>query len=165
MSWFYQSEAQDFDSLGKRWSSFQVEMRKQVAMRVPGHPQPRTLRWGPRCGQQFQQQCEMLKRNWVLDPVLSWELSVMWINIFPLSCRAFLVTQTVNGETQVWSLGRKDPLEKGVATHSSILAWRIPWTEELGRLRSMGLQRVEHNWVTNTLSFKPVPAVFLKFGG
>ena len=46
MSWFYQSEAQDFDSLGKRWSSFQVEMRKQVAMRVPGHPHPRTLRWG-----------------------------------------------------------------------------------------------------------------------
>ena len=46
MSWFYQSEAQDLDSLGKRWSSFQVEMRKQVAMRVPGHPQPRTLRWG-----------------------------------------------------------------------------------------------------------------------
>ena len=39
----------------------------------------------------------------------------------------------------------EDPLEKGMATHSSILAWKIPWTEEAGRLQSMGLQRVEHN--------------------
>ena len=48
-------------------------------------------------------------------------------------------------ETQVQSLGREDPLEKGVATHSSILAWRIPWTEEIGGLQSMGLQTVEHD--------------------
>ena len=39
-------------------------------------------------------------------------------------------------ETQVWSLGQEDPLEKGMATHSSILAWRIPWTEEPGGLQS-----------------------------
>ena len=44
----------------------------------------------------------------------------------------------------VRSLGREDPLEEGVATHSSILAWRIPWTEELGRLQSMGLHMVRH---------------------
>ena len=48
-------------------------------------------------------------------------------------------------ETQVQSLGQEDPLEKGMATHSSILAWRIPWTEEPGRLKSMGSQREEHN--------------------
>ena len=42
-------------------------------------------------------------------------------------------------ETQVQSLGWEDPLEKGMATHSSILAWRIPWTEESGELQSMGL--------------------------
>ena len=48
-------------------------------------------------------------------------------------------------ETRVRSLGWEDPLEKGMATHSSILAWRIPWTEEPGRLQSMGLQRVGHN--------------------
>ena len=48
-------------------------------------------------------------------------------------------------ETQVQSLGQEDPLEKGMATHSSILAWRIPWTEEPGVLLSMGLQRVGHN--------------------
>ena len=47
-------------------------------------------------------------------------------------------------EMQVRSLGREDPLEKGMATHSSILAWRIPWTEEPGGLQSMGLQRVRH---------------------
>ena len=45
-------------------------------------------------------------------------------------------------ETLVQSLGQEDPLEKGMATHSSILAWRIPWTEEPGGLQSMGLQRV-----------------------
>ena len=45
-------------------------------------------------------------------------------------------------ETHVRSLGQEDPLEKGMATHSSILAWRIPWTEKPGGLQSMGLQRV-----------------------
>ena len=48
-------------------------------------------------------------------------------------------------ETQVQSLDREDPLEKRMAIHSSILAWRIPWTEELGRLQSMGSQRVGHD--------------------
>ena len=47
-------------------------------------------------------------------------------------------------ETQVQSLGQEDPLEKRMATPSSILAWRIPWTEEPGGLQSMGLQRVKH---------------------
>ena len=51
-------------------------------------------------------------------------------------------------EMQVPSLGWEDPLEKGMATHSSILAWRIPWTEEPGRLQSIGLQRVRHELVT-----------------
>ena len=51
-------------------------------------------------------------------------------------------------ETQVWSLGQEDPLEKGMTTNSSILAWRIPWTEEPGGLQFIVLQRVGHNWVT-----------------
>ena len=48
-------------------------------------------------------------------------------------------------EMQVQSLGQEDPLEKGMATHSSVLAWRIPWTEEPGELQSMGLQRARHD--------------------
>ena len=48
-------------------------------------------------------------------------------------------------ETWVLSLGWEDPLERGTATHSSILAWRIPWTEETSRLQSMGSQRVGHD--------------------
>ena len=48
-------------------------------------------------------------------------------------------------ETWVQSLGWEDPLEKGIATHSSILAWRIPWTEEPGGLQSMGSQRVRYD--------------------
>ena len=52
---------------------------------------------------------------------------------------------TTKRETQVQSLGWEDPLEKEIATHSSTLAWKIPWTEEHGRLQSMGSQRVGHN--------------------
>ena len=48
-------------------------------------------------------------------------------------------------ETRVQTLGQEDPLGKGMATHSSILAWRIPWTEEPGMLQSIGLQRVGHD--------------------
>ena len=48
-------------------------------------------------------------------------------------------------ETQVQSLGQEDPLEKEMATHSSILAWRIPWTEEPGRVQSTGSQRIRHD--------------------
>ena len=60
-------------------------------------------------------------------------------------------------ETQVRSLGQEDPLEKGMAIHSSILAWRIPRREEPGRLQSMGSQRLRHDWVTNNF------AILLKF--
>ena len=52
-------------------------------------------------------------------------------------------------ETLVQSLGQEDPLEKEMATHSSIFAWRTPWTEEPGGLQSMGLQRVGLNSMTN----------------
>ena len=52
-------------------------------------------------------------------------------------------------ETWVPSLGWEDPLEEGMATHSSILAWRIPWTEEPGRLQFMGWQRVGHDYEVN----------------
>ena len=52
----------------------------------------------------------------------------------------------------VYSLGGKQPLEEGMASHSSILAWRIPWTEEAGGLQSMGLQRVRHDLATSLTS-------------
>ena len=62
----------------------------------------------------------------------------------------YLVAQTVESlsamrETQVQSLGWEDSLENGVATHSTFLAWRIPWTEEPGGLQSMGSQRMGHD--------------------
>ena len=60
-------------------------------------------------------------------------------------------------ETWVQSLGWEDPQEKEMATHSSILAWRIPWMEEPGGLQSTGLRRVGHDWVTSLHStFGPV---------
>ena len=72
--------------------------------------------------------------------------------------RASQVAQTVERlpamrETQVGSLCREDPLEKEMATHSSTLAWKIPWTEEAGRLQSMGSQRVVTTERLHFLSF------------
>ena len=60
-------------------------------------------------------------------------------------------------ETRVSSLGWEDALEKGMATHSSILVWEIPWTKEPGRLQSMGSQRVRHDWMTNTTKGPTLP--------
>ena len=62
--------------------------------------------------------------------------------------------QYIKLKTWVWSLGQEDSLEKGMATHSSVLAWRIPWTEEPGGLQPMGSYRAGHDWVTFTHSPK-----------
>ena len=60
-------------------------------------------------------------------------------------------------ETWVRSLGQEDPLEEEIATHSNILTWKIPWTEEPGRLQSLGSKRVGHNLATNTYTWKGTP--------
>ena len=91
--------------------------------------------------------------------LLSWSSFPRWGMICFFNCslqmkiKASLVAQTVKNlpavqETWVWSLGQEDPLEEEMATCSSILAWRIPWTEEPAGLQSMGLQRVRQDWVT-----------------
>ena len=77
----------------------------------------------------------------------------MWVIIFQHSCDLVVKKKKKKNppanadlqETPGRSLGREDPLEEEVATHSSILAWKIPWTEEPGRLPSMGSQRVGHD--------------------
>ena len=85
------------------------------------------------------------------------------LHVVMLKCRRHsvginsLVPQMVKNlpavqETKVRSLGWEDPLEKEMATHSSILTWKISWTEEPGGLQSMGSQRVVHDWLTNTFS-------------
>ena len=83
-----------------------------------------------------------------------------------------LVAQTVKclptmQKAGVQSLGREDPLEKEMATHSSSLAWKIPWTEERGRVQSMGSQRVGHDWVTSLYiyMFTHVLYLFLLYTG
>ena len=94
---------------------------------------------------------------WRLSPCMAHHLQMMlWLSFyrffffflqFPLTS---LVAQTVKRlstmwETWVQALGREDPLEKEMAIHSSTVAWKIPWTEEPGRLQSMGSQRVGHD--------------------
>ena len=86
-------------------------------------------------------------------------LSPAWASRFlalapPTSLVASPVAQTAKRlptmrETQVRSLGQEDPLEKEMATHSSIHAWKVPWTEDPGGLQSMGWQTVRHNWATS----------------
>ena len=94
-------------------------------------------------------------------------LSILWhcLSLTFSLYRALLVAHTVKNlltiqETWVWSLGWKDPLEKEMATHSSPLAWRIPWTEEPGGLQSTGSQRVGHDWVTSLTHSASVVSAF-----
>ena len=80
------------------------------------------------------------------------------LNSVSLSPWVSLVAQTVKNlpamqKLWFWSLGQEDPLREEMATHSSVLAWGIPWREEPGGLQSMGSQRVGHDWATNTNSF------------
>ena len=67
-------------------------------------------------------------------------------------------------ETRVWPLGGEYPLEEGMATHSCIPAWRIPWTGEPGRLQSMGSQRVRHEWATKVFTFTLKKGIIWRWG-
>ena len=83
--------------------------------------------------------------------VSEWRSLPLCLSIFLAVPHGFLVAHTVKNmptiqETWVQSLLQEDPLEKGMATHSSILAWKLPWTEEPGGLQSTGLQKVGHEW-------------------
>ena len=97
----------------------------------------------------------------------AWWLPRLWpliyMNCFPYLSftRASLVAQRVENlratwKTQVWSLGQEYPLEKETATHSSVLAWEIPWTKRPDGLQPMGSQRVGPDCATKTLTFIPV---------
>ena len=92
-------------------------------------------------------------------------VTIYWVSTI---WRASLVAQRVKRlparrETQIQSLGREEPLEKEMATHSSILAWRISWTEEPGRLQSMGSLRVGHNWATSLSLMYILKSLYLSF--
>ena len=87
---------------------------------------------------------------WIFDSVLTEHLLCTQSNMYSCKTWASLVAQMVKNlpamwETRVWSLGREDPLEREMAAHSSILAWRILWTKEPGGLQTVGLQRVGHD--------------------
>ena len=81
-----------------------------------------------------------------------------WLPGLPCWLRWWRIYLTM-WESWVLSLGQEDPLEKGMATHSSILVWRIQWAEEPGGLQSMGWQRVGHDWATANFPFFHVVTV------
>ena len=120
--------------------------------------------------------CTHWRRNW--QPTLAWRIPGIgepgglpsmgshrvghnWCDLAAAAAhapRAFVVAQMVKilsvmQEVWVQSLSQEDPLEKGMANHSSILAWRIPWTEKPGGLQSIWSQIVRHDWATNTYKF------------
>ena len=119
----------------------------QGNMKGLGNP---NVTWGKKKVQKWSQGSQGLRWNHAL-------VSRCLIGEFPGQTRPSLVVQMVKNlpimqETWVWSLGQEDPLENGMATHSSILPWRIPWSEESEELQSMGSQRVGHDWATNTFT-------------
>ena len=101
-------------------------------------------------------------KGFFMSPWMGWEVASLDLQVLPCitywkkmsSAEGFPggtsgdepACQCKRQEMRVWSLGREDPLEEGMASHSSILAWKIPWTEVPGRLQSMGSQRAGHNW-------------------
>ena len=116
-------------------------------------PSPRTVRSTEKCGR-----CVL---QGPLGPLAQADHKPqLWFWSFCPDCwdSASLMAQQVKNslamqetqEMQVWSLGQDDPWRRKMATHSSILAWKIPWTEEPGMLKSVGSQRVGNDWVTNT---------------
>ena len=136
-------------SCGFRWHSW-IQV-KQTLMGTHDAQSPvlscgeqterRQLPWGD-CGSEVEVDGSQL--------AVSFSLQIL----YQLSYQGSLVAQTVKRlstmrETRVRFLGREDPLEKEMAIHSSIIAWKIPWTEEPGRLQSMGLQRVGHDWAAS----------------
>ena len=109
------------------------------------------------------------ERYWKMLEKMTFNCNVMNVSrTWKCSCFSclpspFLVAQTVKKlpttqGTWAQSQGQEDSMEEGMATHSSILAWEIPWTEEPGRLQSMGSQRVGHDWAPNTLTPPPLPS-------
>ena len=100
--------------------------------------------------------------EWIIWPGRMWEgLRTETLEQQHFRKWASLVAQTIKNlpamrETRVRSLGWEDPLERGMATPSSHLAWGIPWTEEPGGPQFMGLQRVGHNWVSNASTLGPL---------
>ena len=85
-------------------------------------------------------------RHIVFISIFYAKLHIVWVSLMAQMVKNLPAMR----ETLVRSLGWEDPLEKGMATQSRILAWRIPWTEEPGGLQSMESQRIRHDWATNT---------------
>ena len=102
------------------------------------------------------------------NPLQTNELQHMYVRVSVRTSASLLAQRVKNlpaaQETGVCPLGWEGPLEKGKAAHSSILVWSIPWTEEPGRLQSMGLPRVRYDRATNALTYVSI-CVFMTIRG
>ena len=120
-----------------------------------GHPGP-SLIWGHFLGPHYHPARGSRDRIWAMSTHLTpvgcfspiFKIALLRYKGFPGGSAVKNPPAIQEMQTRIRSLGREDPLEKEMATHSSILAWKIPWTEEPGRLQPMGSQRVGHDWAT-----------------
>ena len=114
-----------------------------------------TWRWAGRPGMLQSMGSQRVGHDWATE--LKYIIPTLF-SLIPWYIRTSLVAQTIKRLSTMWetlvrSLGREDPLEKEMATHSSTLAWRIPWMKEPDGLQSMGSPRVRHDWATSLSSF------------
>ena len=136
-------------------------------MGTPAPPQAEPNTWDQLCFQPLAESGLCGQNAWVRPPTLSvgvWTGAAAMESSMevPQNARDRVAIGSRMAQMIIWpqcgrpwvrSLVREDPLEKGMATHSSILAWRIPWTQEPGRPHPMGLQTVGHDWATNIFTF------------
>ena len=137
MRWLYGIS----DSMDMSLNKFQEIVKNRKAWCAPVHRVSKSRTW--------------LSNRTTIEIIILNEVrksTIIWYNLYIVSW-ASLVVQIIKKSPAMWEtwvnfLGWAAPLEKGIATHASILAWRIPWAEKPGE--SMGSQRVGHDWVTNT---------------
>ena len=101
--------------------------------------------------------CKAPWKLWVCGSQTWGDLLSVSVDLFSWKSKKKKKNLPAMQKKQVQSLGQEDPLEEGMATYSGILAWRIPWTEKPGGLQPMGLQRVRHDYVTNTCTLFHTP--------
>ena len=147
----------------EKWVFLHKRMGTQYASKVKWSPltlysgisaefQQVSLNPSPKLGLSTTGGCPPLFRVWTQPSTTPLTSTELWsIKVSKVISWASLVAQTVKNlpamqETQVWLLGCEDPLEKGMYSHSNILPWRIPWTEEHGEVQSIVSHRVRHNW-------------------
>ena len=135
-------------ALGLSWWPKCLVKNQSVTQQEKGTTEDKTVGW-----HHWLNAHELSKLREMVKDREAWSAAVHGVTNSQTQLSDWATGKTTTQATPVRSLGQEDHLQKGMATHSRVLAWRIPWTEEPGWLQSMGSQRVRHDWATNTFIF------------